>query len=85
MRRSAEETAALVSAYLDAIVEHLEAIGCSPADVASYLRCRQQTLASLYLLIAQPNPSPTETRKLALRLALDARKPIEGNLERFTG
>src|SRR5262249_45480466 len=40
--------------------------------------------ASLYALIAQPNPSPGEVKRLALRLALDARRPVGGDINRFT-
>jgi hypothetical protein len=73
----------LSGAYVDHFVAHLEAIGCTPAEVPEYLRLRDQVLASLYLLLQRPNPSPDAMRRLALRFALDTRRPIEGDLSRF--
>jgi hypothetical protein len=65
-------------------VAHLQAIDCKPEEVAGYFRLRRQTLASLYILVSKLNPSPSEMKKMALRFALDARMPIEGDIDRFT-
>jgi hypothetical protein len=73
-----------LGAFLDGLAAHLHAIGCKPEEVAAYLHVRRQTLASLYALVSKPNPSPSAVKKLALRFALDARGPIEGNVYRFT-
>jgi len=77
VRETATADAADVARYLDNLVQHLDIIGCSPDEVPVYLRMRNQTLASLYFLLMKgPRPSPMELRSLALRFALDARKPI---------
>jgi hypothetical protein len=78
----AERQADDVGNYLNYVVDHLEAIGCPPTEVLNYLRLGKQTLASLYLLAAKGNPSPMEMRRLALRYALDARRPV-ADLARF--
>ena len=71
-------------AHLDHLAEQLSAINCtSKADVEHYFRAANQTLASLYFLAAQPQPSPDGLKRLALRYALDARRPVEGDLWRF--
>src|SRR5262249_31624762 len=68
----------------DGLVAHLLSVGCKPEDVAAYFHLRRRTFASLYAFIAQPNPSPGEVKRLALRLALDARRPVGGDINRFT-
>jgi hypothetical protein len=65
-------------------VTHLEAIGCHPESVAEYIRLEQRTLASLYHLVREPAPSPTKLQRLVYRAALDARRPIQGDINRFT-
>jgi hypothetical protein len=81
---AAEEQAGDVGRYLNDFAAHLEAIDCPPDEVPAYLRLGEQTLGSLYVLVGQGNPSPTEMRRLALRYALDTRRPVEGDLSRFT-
>lgn len=63
--------------------DHLQTIGCPPAEEDAYDRFAKQTLASLYLVAREARPSPTEMRRLALRYALDARRSIDGDLNRF--
>lgn len=70
--------------YRECQIDHLLAIGCPPEEVENYLRFTQRTLASLYFLVAQTHPSPAAVHKLALRYACDARKPIEGDINRFS-
>jgi hypothetical protein len=57
--------------------------GCHAEDVVAYLRLQRKTLASLYILISHPNPSPTLLYGLAIRYAMDVRTPIEGDVWRF--
>jgi hypothetical protein len=80
----AARQAAILVQYLDALVAHFLSLGLKASDVPAYIAQRGGTLASLYFLVAQPNPSPGELKKLALRYALDARRQIEGNIGRFT-
>ena len=84
VKDAAEAHAQRTAQYLDDFAEHLEAIGCTPGKVAEYLQLGDQVLASLYLLAAKGNPSPTEMLRLAFRYAIDARKAIEGDMARFT-
>ena len=73
-----------VANHLDHVVDHLLSIGCtSKAAVQRYFLLESRTLASLYFEAAKAHPSPTELTKLALRYALDARRPIEGDIGRF--
>ncbi len=82
--RVAHEDADSVIAHLDHLAEQLSAINCTTkADVEHYFRAANQTLASLYFVAAQPQPSPDGLKRLALRFALDARRPIGGDLGRF--
>lgn len=83
IRQSAEEDAEALIAYVDSLVEKFESIGCKHNEIHGYFRLARQTLASLYVAISHPGPSPTEVKKLALRYALDARKAVEGSLDRF--
>ena len=70
--------------HIDQLAEHLSALGCTTkADVEHYFRVANRTLVSLYLAARQPQPSPDELKRLALRYALDARRPVEGDLRRF--
>jgi hypothetical protein len=65
-------------------VEHLSALGCThTADVQDYFDWANRTLARLYEEAAKPSPSPSELTRLALRYALDARRPLEGDVGRF--
>ena len=83
-RSNAPQNGNPLGQFLGEWVSHLEAIGCPPADVLKYFEQSDRTLATLYLLLAQPgNPSPTEMQRLALRYALDARQPIEGDVSLF--
>ena len=79
IRQSAE---ALI-AYVDSLVEKFGSIGCKHSEIHGYFRLAHQTLASLYFAVSLPSHSPTEVKKLALRYALDARKAVEGSLDRF--
>jgi hypothetical protein len=83
IRQSAEEDAEALIAYVDSLVEKFESIGCKHSEIHGYFRLAHQTLASLYFAVSLPSPSPTEVKKLALRYALDARKAVEGSLDRF--
>jgi hypothetical protein len=70
--------------FLTNYVVHLQALGCTLDDVGPYLHAERQTLASLHFLARGGVPSPTEMRRLALRLVLDARRSVDGNLDRFS-
>lgn len=83
IERHAENSADSLGRFLEGYVAHLEDIGCPAGSVENYVRLERQTLASLYYLVQRTAPSPTEMRRLALRAALDARSPVEGNLSRF--
>ena len=61
----------------------LEQIGCQPEDVEGYLQSEKHVLASLYLEAERPHPRSLKLRQLALRYALDARKPINDDGTRF--
>ena len=81
---AAEADATSVGNHLDHLVEHLLAIGCTDrADVQEYFDLANRVLASLYQEAAKAHPSPSELTKLALRYALDARHPVEGEVGRF--
>ena len=81
---AAEADATSVGNHLDHLVEHLSAIGCTDnADVQAYFDMANRTLASLYQEAAKARPSPSELTKLALRYALDARRPVAGEVGRF--
>ena len=70
--------------HIDQLAEHLSALGCTTkADVEHYFLVANRTLVSLYFVARQPQPSPDELKRLALRYALDARRPVEGDLRRF--
>lgn len=62
---------------------HLANIQCRPSEVPDYFAVQKRTLASLYFEACRPYPSPTELQRLAIRLALDCRKPVEGDVRRF--
>ncbi len=80
----AERDAISVGNHLDHLVEHLSSIGCTnSADVEEYFGLANRTLASLYLEAAKARPSSNELTRLALRYALDARRPVEGEVGRF--
>ena len=81
---AAEKSANLIGQFLDDYAKNLEELGCSPADAPAYLQNERQSLASLYHLAREHAPSPTELQRLALRVALDARRAVEGNMRRFT-
>jgi hypothetical protein len=81
---AAASTADFVGEFFVNYAAHLASIGCPPESVLDYVRLEQQTLGSLYYLAREAAPSPTELRRLAFRLALDARKPVEGNVNRIT-
>jgi hypothetical protein len=83
IEEAAGASADRVGRWIDAYAGHLENIGCAPGEAARYFELERQTLASLYFVLREPVPSPTEVRRLALRLALDARRAIEGGLNRF--
>ena len=81
---AAVANADLLGDHLQHVVDHLSAIGCThKAHVESYFRRANRVLASLYLEAAKAHPSPSALTKLALRYALDARRPIEGDIDRF--
>jgi len=70
--------------YMEHKVDHLQAINCTTKEeVDDYFSSERKTLASIYLAVSKAQPSPAELTKLALRLALDPRKPIEGDPRRF--
>ncbi len=84
MIRAAHADAESVAEHLNHLAEHLWAIGCTgKAEVEGYFVLAKRTLASLYGEAAKPHPSPRVLSKLALRYALDARRPIEGDIDRF--
>ena len=69
--------------HIDQLAEHLSALGCTTkADVEHYFRKANRTLVSLYFAARQPQPSPNEHETRA-GYALDARRPVEGDLRRF--
>jgi hypothetical protein len=73
-----------VANHLDHVVDHLMSIGCtSKAAVKHYFLLEKRTLASLYFEAAKAHPSPSQLTRLAVRYALDARRPIEGDIGRF--
>jgi hypothetical protein len=70
--------------HIDQLAENLLALGCTTkADVEHYFLVANRTLVSLYFAARQPQPSPDELKRFALRYALDARRPVEGDLRRF--
>jgi hypothetical protein len=83
IKRGAEVDAEAVADYVNSLVEHFETISCECSKIGDYFRLANQTLASLYLAISCPNPSPIEVKSLALRYVLDARVPVRGPIERY--
>lgn len=84
IRAAAEEDAARVGEHLENFVDHLESIGClSTEEITAYLDSADEVLARLYHAASRPHPSPTRLMQLALQYALDARRPVEGELTRF--
>jgi len=70
--------------HIDQLAKHLSRLGCTTkANVEHYFRVANRTLVSLYFAARQPQPSPDELKRLALRYALDARRHVEGDLRRF--
>ncbi|MCE9555384.1 MAG: hypothetical protein K8T91_18700 [Planctomycetes bacterium] len=84
VKKSAIVTGNLLGNHLDGVVAHRKSIGCtSEQEVADYIDLERRVLVSLYSESAKPSPSPTVLLKLALRYSLDARKEIEGDIQRF--
>jgi hypothetical protein len=83
IRDATNANADRVGRFLCDYVTHLSSVGCSPDDVPGYIRLEQRVLASLYYLARQLAPSPMEMRQLALRSALDARRPVTKDLSLF--
>jgi hypothetical protein len=79
----ANASANQVVRFLDDYAAHLESLGCAVDEVLEYVRLERRTLASLYFLARGPAPSPMQLRLLALRLALDARAPLDRPLCHF--
>ena len=70
--------------YIEHKVENLQAINCTTKEeVDDYFSSERKTLASIYVAASKAQPSPAELMKLAVRLVLDPRKPIEGDPRRF--
>ncbi len=66
--------------WTEAVVNLLYRLKIQPHDVAAYRRLERQTAASLYLEATRPHPSQAKLKQLALRFALDARRPFGGHL-----
>ncbi len=69
--------------YPVGLAAKLEQIGCQPEEVEGYRQSEKRVLASMYLEAERPHPSSLRLRQLAMRYALDARKPINDDLTRF--
>ncbi|MBC8867946.1 MAG: hypothetical protein H8E44_00940 [Planctomycetes bacterium] len=81
---TAHADADVAAEHLDQLTEHLLEIGCTcKAEVEEYFQAANRTLASLYFVAAKAQPSPDGLKRLAIRYALDARQPVEGDLRRF--
>jgi hypothetical protein len=83
LHQAADEAASRVLAALDAYVALFQRLGLGPHEVLAYIRRERRLIAELYFAAREPKPSPDRLRRLGLQLAVDARLPVDGRLERF--
>lgn len=84
LARDAEEHVVRVARVVRGYHAHLGRLGVPLDGVAAYVRAERAVLADLYRAVREPVPSPARVRSLVVRYAVDARRPADPPLERFT-
>lgn len=76
--------AQLVGEQIFGYAEQFHGLGCSSeSDMHGFFDAAECVLAELYHEAGKPSSSPTRLMRLALQYAMDPRRLIEGDIERF--
>ncbi len=72
-----------VGIFLTGCVRQFEMLAVQPPDVHDYLLWEQRVLGSLYGAVREPVLSPSRIKELAIRFAVDPRRPLQGHLLQY--
>lgn len=78
-----ESRAIRFNCWIEEYLQVCRRLDIHPAQVDAYMQKEMRLLGSMYAAAREYVPSRDKLRRLAIRLAIDARQPIEGNLRRY--
>ena len=76
--------AQLLGEHISGYAEQFYLLGCTTeSDMHDFFNAAELVLAELYHEAGKPHASPMRLTRLGLQYALDPRRPIEGDIQRF--